>query len=156
VIFEWIEKKTEEKQKTNMVEYLRRVHKMTLGKGEESQPCLIVNRRDDYCYLPVSLCHFASLSEEIVNNRFAMTTIGEYKVCNPGDRVNEIAKFIKKTLSIEEFKKYGIQVGQDFAKFKGKTLYPPKLINSQGKDAQFDDYFRGKLPLSQPISFKFE
>ncbi len=155
VTFEWTDKKTNTKQKTNIVEYLRRVHKITLSKGQENQPCLIVNRREDYCYLPVSCCHFASLSEKIIQDRNAMTTIGDYKVCNPGDRVNEIAKFIKKISAIEEFKKNGIQVGQEFAKFKGKTLYPPKLIAAKG-EATFEDYQRGRLPVSQPVQFKKE
>lgn len=55
---------------------------------------------------------------------------------------------------MEEFKYYGIEVAQTFAKFKGRVLPPPQVLDPKGKPTNFESYQKGRIQLSQPVEFK--
>mmetsp|Transcript_29509 Transcript_29509/g.28669 ORF Transcript_29509/g.28669 Transcript_29509/m.28669 type:complete len:110 (+) Transcript_29509:601-930(+) len=49
--------------KVNLVQYYKEKYNLNVAEG---QPMMVVCKNDDYQYLPCSICHEASLSQEVI------------------------------------------------------------------------------------------
>lgn len=140
-----------------MVEYFDLKYNINLKlKGLDGQPCLVVNKRDQQIVLPCSLCHEASLPKDFTKDTRKMRDLQAYKVNGPEQRFYRISSLINKLQENEVMNEWGINVNTTFTQLKGKKLYPPKVLDGNGNQADFKDYEKGEIRHSQPVKLSYQ
>ena len=96
-------------QKVTMKDYIFAQYKIKLK--ELKQPLLYVNFKDTRVYLPTELCHEASLPENFTSDSRKMKDLQEYKISNPTDRFDRLAKVTTRITPMPEFAQFDIKLG---------------------------------------------
>jgi len=84
-----------------MFEYIYKTYKISLK--HRKQPLLYVNFKDTRVYLPTELCHEASLPENFTSDSRKMKDLQDYKISNPTERFERIAKVLNRICAMPEF-----------------------------------------------------
>lgn len=103
-VFKW--KKNNQELETNMIEYMKVVHKVKIGYTD--QPLLFVNFKDIRVYLPPELCHEAALPDNFTTDARKMRDIDEYKIKSPNERFTRIIDVLNRIFNAPEFDQYSI------------------------------------------------